>query len=136
MWVDYRGPLSTVYNDGEISTYGWTIEVHSVQSTMMGRSQYVGRLHCTHCRPSDNSWSCDPLSLLELPNHHQKVVSRTIDTPSHRYSYGQTTFALRTVGIYGGTFSGDVQSYKTGLYHVCIWFNVVSFHSPPLSKSR
>ena len=22
MWVDYRGPLSTVYNDGEISTCG------------------------------------------------------------------------------------------------------------------
>ena len=21
MWVDYRGPLSTVYNDGEISTW-------------------------------------------------------------------------------------------------------------------
>ena len=31
MWVDYRGPLSTVYNDGEISAYGWIIEVHSVQ---------------------------------------------------------------------------------------------------------
>ena len=63
MWVDYRGPLSTVYNDGEISTCEWIIEVHSVvyndggistcewiievhsvQSTMMGRSQYVGRL--------------------------------------------------------------------------------------------
>ena len=36
MWVDYRGPLSTVYNDGEISTCGWIMEVHSVQSTMMG----------------------------------------------------------------------------------------------------
>ena len=44
MWVDYRGSLSTVYNDGEISTCGWIIEVHSVQSTMMGRSQHVGRL--------------------------------------------------------------------------------------------
>ena len=63
MWVDYRGPLSTVYNDGEISTCGWTMEVHSEQSTMMGdlnmwvdyrgplstvyndgRSQHVGRL--------------------------------------------------------------------------------------------
>ena len=22
MWVDYRGPLSTVYNDGEVSTCG------------------------------------------------------------------------------------------------------------------
>ena len=22
MWVDYRGPLGTVYNDGEISTCG------------------------------------------------------------------------------------------------------------------
>ena len=44
MWVDYRGPLSTDYNDGEISTCGWIIEVHSVQSTMMGRSQHVGRL--------------------------------------------------------------------------------------------
>ena len=22
MWVDYRGPLSTVYNDGELSTCG------------------------------------------------------------------------------------------------------------------
>ena len=39
MWVDYRGSLSTVYNDGEISTCGWIMEVHSVQSTMMGRSQ-------------------------------------------------------------------------------------------------
>ena len=38
MWVDYRGSLNTVYNDGEI------IEVHSVQSTMMGRSQHVGGL--------------------------------------------------------------------------------------------
>ena len=44
VWVDYRGSLSTVYNDGEISTCGWIIEVHSVQSTMMGRSQHVGRL--------------------------------------------------------------------------------------------
>ena len=44
MWVDYRGPLSTVYNDGEISTCGLIIEVDSVQSTMMGRSQNVGRL--------------------------------------------------------------------------------------------
>ena len=44
MWVDYRGPLSTVYNDGGTSTCGWTIEVHSVQSTMMGRSKHVGRL--------------------------------------------------------------------------------------------
>ena len=45
MWVDYRGPVSTVYNDGEISTCGQIIEVHSVQSTMMGRSQYVVRLY-------------------------------------------------------------------------------------------
>ena len=36
MWADYRGPLSTVYNDGGTSTCGQTIEVHSVQSTMMG----------------------------------------------------------------------------------------------------
>ena len=43
MWVDYRGPLSTVCNDGEISTCGQTIEVHSVQSARMGRSQHVGR---------------------------------------------------------------------------------------------
>ena len=43
MWVDYRGSLNTVYNDGEISTCGEIIEVHSVQSTMMGRSQHVGR---------------------------------------------------------------------------------------------
>ena len=28
MWVDYRGPLSTVYNDGKISTCGQIIEVH------------------------------------------------------------------------------------------------------------
>ena len=33
-----------VYNDGEISTCGEIIEVHSVQSTVMGRSQQVGRL--------------------------------------------------------------------------------------------
>ena len=39
-----RGPLSTVYSDGEISTCGQIIEVHSVQSTMMGRSQQVGKL--------------------------------------------------------------------------------------------
>ena len=44
MWVDYRGSLSTVYNDREILTCGEIIEVHSVQSTMMGRSQHVGRL--------------------------------------------------------------------------------------------
>ena len=44
MWVDYRGSPSTVYNDGEISTCGGIIEVHSVESTMMGRSQHVGRL--------------------------------------------------------------------------------------------
>ena len=44
MWGDYRGSLGTVYNDGEISTCGEIIEVHSVQSTMMGRSQHVGRL--------------------------------------------------------------------------------------------
>ena len=46
MWLDYRGSLSTVYNDGiiEISKCGWIIEVHSVQSTMMGRSQHVGGL--------------------------------------------------------------------------------------------
>ena len=42
MWVDYRGSLSTVYNDGVISTCGYIIEVHSVQSTMMGRSRNVG----------------------------------------------------------------------------------------------
>ena len=44
MWVDYRGSLSTVYSDGEISTCGEIIEVDSVQSTMMGRSQHMGRL--------------------------------------------------------------------------------------------
>ena len=44
MWVDYRGSLSTVYNDGEISTCGQIVKVHSVQSTMMGRPQHVGRL--------------------------------------------------------------------------------------------
>ena len=35
MWVDYRGSLGTVCNDGEISTCGLIIEAHSVQSTMM-----------------------------------------------------------------------------------------------------
>ena len=30
--------LSTVYNDGEISTCGQIIEVHSVQPTVMGKS--------------------------------------------------------------------------------------------------
>ena len=34
----HEGSLSTVYDDGKI------IEVHSVQSTMMGRSQHVGGL--------------------------------------------------------------------------------------------
>ena len=43
MWVDYRGPLSTVYDDGEISTCGSIVEVHSVQSAMMGRSQHIDR---------------------------------------------------------------------------------------------
>ena len=32
MWVDYRGSLSTVYNDGEISTCGQIKEVHSQES--------------------------------------------------------------------------------------------------------
>ena len=63
MWVDYRGSLSTVYNDGEISACGWIIEVHSVvyndgeisacgwiievHSVVYndGRSQHVGRLY-------------------------------------------------------------------------------------------
>ena len=44
MWGDCRGSLSKVYNDGEISICKYIIEVHSVQSTMMGRSQHVGRL--------------------------------------------------------------------------------------------
>ena len=44
MWTDYRGSLSTVYSDGEISTCGQITEVHSVQSTMMARSQHVDRL--------------------------------------------------------------------------------------------
>ena len=33
MWVNYRGSLSTVYSDEGITTCGWIIEVHSVQST-------------------------------------------------------------------------------------------------------
>ena len=33
MWVDYRGSLSTVHKDGEISTCGQIKEVHSVQPT-------------------------------------------------------------------------------------------------------
>ena len=41
---NYRGSLSTVYNDGEISTCGWIIEVHSVQPTMIRISQHVDRL--------------------------------------------------------------------------------------------
>ena len=41
MWVDYRGSLSTVYNDGEISTCGWITEIHSVQSTVMEFSQHL-----------------------------------------------------------------------------------------------
>ena len=45
MWVDYRSSLSTVYNDGELSPCGWIIEVCSVQSTMMGRSQHVDISH-------------------------------------------------------------------------------------------
>ena len=44
MWTDCRGSLISVYNDGEISTCGQIVEVHLVQSTMMGRSQHVGRL--------------------------------------------------------------------------------------------
>ena len=53
MWVDYRGSLSTVYNDGEISTCGWIIEVHSAQSTMMGI-------------PTEHSCTCIPLHTPEL----------------------------------------------------------------------
>ena len=41
MWVDYRGSLGTVHNDGEVSTRGWIIEVHSRQSTMMWRLQHM-----------------------------------------------------------------------------------------------
>ena len=44
MGVDYKGPLSSVYGDGGVSTCREIIEVHPVQSTMMGRSQHVGRL--------------------------------------------------------------------------------------------
>ena len=33
MWVDYRGSLSTVYNDGEISTCGKTIPLENIRST-------------------------------------------------------------------------------------------------------
>ena len=57
MWVDYRGSLSTVYNDGEISTCGLIIEVHSVQSTMMGRSQHMGRLSSTQCVNTEHDCS-------------------------------------------------------------------------------
>ena len=32
MWVDYRGPLSTVYNDGEISTCEQVPRVQSIHS--------------------------------------------------------------------------------------------------------
>ena len=31
MWVDYRGPLSTVYNDGEISTCGEILDFASTR---------------------------------------------------------------------------------------------------------
>ena len=42
MWVDYRGSLSTVCNDGE---YMWVDFRDSLSTaTMMGRSQHVGRL--------------------------------------------------------------------------------------------
>ena len=43
MWVDYRGSLSTVYNDGEISTCGYIIEVHPIQSTMI--VPYFGKIN-------------------------------------------------------------------------------------------
>ena len=33
MRVDYRGSLSTAYNDGEIKTCGWIVRAHSVRST-------------------------------------------------------------------------------------------------------
>ena len=45
MWVVYRGSLSTVYNDGEISICGSIIEVRSVQSTMVGRFMEVHSKH-------------------------------------------------------------------------------------------
>ena len=50
MWVDYRGSLSTVYNDGEISTCGWIIEVHSVQ--YLG---YVDKWAAIHFNMYENS---------------------------------------------------------------------------------
>ena len=33
MWVDDRGSLSTVYNDGETKTCGWIVRAHSIRST-------------------------------------------------------------------------------------------------------
>ena len=47
MWVDYRGSSSTVYNDEEITTYGWIVTAHSVRST--GKSHMWSEL----TRPDD-----------------------------------------------------------------------------------
>ena len=37
-WSRYAGNFSTVYTDGGSLTHGQTMEVHLVQSTVMGRS--------------------------------------------------------------------------------------------------
>ena len=43
MWVDYRGSLSTVYNDGEISTRGWVVRnnIERVGLTRNTCSEYM-----------------------------------------------------------------------------------------------
>ena len=42
MWVDYRGPLGTVYNDREISTCGWTVDSNLYNPTLRGQQKCVG----------------------------------------------------------------------------------------------
>ena len=65
MWVDYRGSLSTVYNDGEISTCGWIIEAHSVRSTM---------------KTSVNVYTCTLIALIfftRINNSKRAILTRS-----------------------------------------------------------
>ena len=46
MWVDYRGPLGTIYNEGEISVFKETIEAHPQRTTQNS----VGDKYSFHMR--------------------------------------------------------------------------------------
>ena len=46
MWIDYRGPLGTIYNEGEISVFKETIEAHPQRTTQNS----VGDKYSFHMR--------------------------------------------------------------------------------------